>query len=126
MAINSKIVRPNVTQMIWVTFDLPGFHCYPDAPDEVAYLRNEHRHLFNFKIALQTWDADREVEFHMTLNWLKSLFDSHLQIDFNSCEMLADNILGQLLKKFGTKRIYEVTVSEDKECGSTLIYKPEN
>lgn len=125
MAINSQQARPGVTQWVWVRFNLPGFHCYPDAPDEVAYLRSEHRHQFYFEIGVQTYDADREVEFHMMMNWLKSLFDSTIQINFKSCEMLADDILAHLLTKYGADgRKYKVTVSEDQECGSTLEYTP--
>jgi len=44
---------------IFVTFSFEGEHCYPDAPDEVSYLRNVHRHLFNVRVEM----------FELTLMW---------------------------------------------------------
>ena len=31
---------------LWVTTQLEGFHKWEQAPDEVAYLRERHRHMF--------------------------------------------------------------------------------
>ena len=50
---------------IWVTFRKEGIHKYPGAVDlpGVEFLANEHRHIFHFRIELQVWHDDREVEF---------------------------------------------------------------
>ena len=124
--LNSKIVDKNVFQEVWVRFALEGFHYYPDAPDSVAYLKNEHRHMFHYEVSVQTWDQDREVEFHMMKNWLLFLFKSNtLQSNYKSCEMMAVDLLKELKNKYGTNRVYKITVSEDLECGSTITYTPE-
>ena len=35
-----------VRRWIRVRTTFEGFHCWPSAPNEVAFLRNVHRHLF--------------------------------------------------------------------------------
>lgn len=110
---------------IWVTFALPGIHKYPNAPDEVAYLREPHRHLFKFKVLITVFHDDREIEFHMFLNYLKSLFATSLELDYQSCEMLAGKLLEKVLAKYDcTNRLVVVEVSEDGECGAIVQSSP--
>ncbi len=107
--------------MIWVKWTLPGFHAWPDAPDEVAYLRSQHRHLFHFKVALSVPHDDREVEFHMLQNRCKSLYtEAVLELNNRSCEMIAKELLDKLMVFYGTARSYAVEVSEDDECGAVV------
>lgn len=122
--------RMNST-MVWVTFDKVGFHRYPDAPDEVAYLRDRHRHVFKFRVAISVFHDDREIEFHMMKNWLLSLYEDGatslraLEVDHKSCEMLAQDLMDQILKKYDClKRRVVVDVSEDGECGASLFSEP--
>jgi uncharacterized protein YqgQ len=110
---------------IWIRFDLPGIHCYPNAPEEVAYLRSPHRHLFKFKITISVYHDDREIEYHMFMNWIKSLYSSSvLQLDYKSCEHIARELLEQVIAKY-PGRTTEVEVSEDGECGSIVRYHNE-
>lgn len=118
---------PNVEQTantrIWVTFQLPGIHRYPNAPEEVAYLRNEHRHMFHFKVTLTVFHDDREIEFHMMKNWILGLYgEQTLTLNHKSCEMMAAELLGKVVAKFGHTyhRDVEVEVSEDGECGAIV------
>lgn len=110
---------------IWITFALHGIHQYPNAPEEVAYLRDPHRHLFKFKVTVSVYHDDREVEFHMLQNWCKSLYSSGvLELNHKSCEMLARELLSKLTEKYSLDRSYEVEVSEDGECGAVLKQVP--
>lgn len=117
--------RENTTQ-IWVKFDKIGFHRYPDAPDEVAYLRDRHRHVFKFTVAITVFHGDREIEFHMMKNWLLSLYDSGaLEVDYKSCEMLGQDLLEKILKKYDcSNRYVMIDVSEDGECGAITTSRP--
>ena len=36
---------------IYVKFTKEGIHCYPDAPEDVEFLKNPHRHIFHFRNA---------------------------------------------------------------------------
>jgi hypothetical protein len=120
-----KVSIRHTTPSIWVTFAKIGFHRYPDAPEEVAYLRNEHRHEFQFRVEITVFHDDREIEFHMFKNWLLSLYDQELKVDYKSCEMLAMELLNKVLDKYNCdNRSVEVTVSEDGECGSTVLSHP--
>lgn len=110
---------------IWVTFQRHGLHRYPLAPNDVAYLRSIHRHLFKFKVSIQVHHDDREIEFHQFQNWLESLYDEqHLKLDYKSCEMIAEELLAQVALKYPSRWV-EIEVSEDGECGAVLVWTPE-
>ena len=110
-------VRPQTS--IWVTFARHGIHCYPEAPFEVAYLRQPHRHLFQFKVSMPVFHDDREVEFHMLQNWIARQYETGvLNFDYKSCEMLAHELASALVDKYA--RSITVEVSEDGECGAVV------
>lgn len=109
------------TKSIWVTFQRIGFHCYPDAPDEVAYLRDKHRHVFHFKVQIQVFEDDREIEFHMFKNELEGLYGERFNAQGKSCEMLADTLVDYLMRKY-PGRVASVDVSEDNECGASVLF----
>lgn len=108
-------------KIIWVTFQRPGFHRYPDAPEDVRYLANEHRHLFKFKVGIEVFHDDREIEFHQFLKWLEKLYSSILNLDYRSCEMIADDLAREIQTRYPNRDI-EIEVSEDGECGVTATY----
>lgn len=110
---------------IWVTWARHGVHKYPDAPDEVSYLRDLHRHLFKFKVTTSVTHDDREIEFHMLQNWCMNLYGSgELMLDYQSCEMIARDLMTKLIERYGPNRRYEVEVSEDGECGAIVSHEP--
>ena len=53
---------PGMTE-VYATIRIEGFHCWRDAPGEVAFLRNHHRHLFVIKVYKPVHHDDRDVEF---------------------------------------------------------------
>lgn len=112
---------------IWVTFQKKGFHRYPAAGTDtslldVSYLADRHRHLFKFKVAIEVFTDDRDIEFHQFLNWLESLYDGEaLEIDYKSCEMLADDLAEQIQSRYQGRDI-KIIVSEDGECGVENFY----
>ncbi len=112
-----------VTCKIMVTFQRAGLHRYPLAPDDVSYLSSVHRHLFKFKVTLQVWHDDREIEFHQFLNWLESLYGSRLSMDYKSCEMLARELVEVVTFRY-PGRFTAVEVWEDGECGSVVEFTP--
>jgi hypothetical protein len=107
---------------IWVTFSKIGFHNYPVAPDEVAYLKDRHRHKFNFKVTIDVFSDDREIEFHMFLTKIESFFETKsLEVDNASCEMLAERLINSICQTYDcTYRTVSVEVSEDGECGAIV------
>lgn len=114
-----------VRKKIWVTFQKVGFHYFPSANEkqfeDVSYLANIHRHLFKFRVSIEVFHNDREIEFHQFLNWLENLFSDKNTLDNKSCEMIADDLASSIYQKY-PERDFEIEVSEDGECGVTCKY----
>jgi len=105
---------------IWVTFSRVGYHRYPNAPEDVSYLQDRHRHLFKFKVSITVEHNEREIEFHQFLNWIESLYtEGQLEASNKSCETLAQELATAIGNRY-THRHIEVEVSEDGECGSII------
>ena len=112
---------------IYVTTQTEFIHRYPDAPDEVAYLRYPHRHLLHVKAKIEVYSNDRELEFimvkHELSHFLFSLGSDNIE---QSGEDVACSVLQFLQNKYGTDRDVEITISEDGENGCELIYRKES
>jgi hypothetical protein len=120
---------------IWVTFRKEGMHKYPEAltdpklatGDEydVSFLGYPHRHTFHFKVAIEVFHNDRDIEFIQFQRWLLSLYSQDiLQNDFKSCEMMSDDLYAQIIKRYPNRKI-EIDISEDGENGSHSVYERE-
>lgn len=105
---------------IWVTHQQEGFHRYSDAPNEVKFLRSLHRHMFKFKIWIEIYHDDREIEFFMFKNFIKTHINYSL-CDNKSCEMISNDLYSIIIKKYPKRKIM-IEVSEDGENGSMIIY----
>jgi hypothetical protein len=119
---------------IWVTFKKEGIHKYPaalDDPklatggwDDVSFLGYPHRHIFHFKVGIEVYHDDRDIEFIQFKRWLERLYaDGTLTLDYRSCEMVSDE-LAELIGERYPGRAVEIEVSEDGENGSYSKYKP--
>lgn len=118
-----------IKRNIWVTFQKAGFHRYPAAEtdpqlNDVKYLGSVHRHLFKFKVSIQIFHNDRELEFHQFLNYCESLFSSGtLDIDYKSVEMLAEDLYSHIGKRYPGRHV-TIDISEDGEAGCCLEFDP--
>jgi hypothetical protein len=64
------------------------------------------------------------VEFILLKRELEGLYGNNtLQMDFKSCEMLAEDLINYIAEKYPGRQI-AVEVSEDGENGATLYYTP--
>ena len=112
---------------IWVTFQREGIHCFPAAAEDpkladVAFLANPHRHIFHFRVAIDVFHDDRELEFIQFKRWLESLYvNTVLQLDYKSCEMIADDLYAQIAAKYPNRDVW-IEVSEDGENGCYVEY----
>lgn len=121
-----------VTTTVFATTEVVGFHQWLDAPNEVDYLRNVHRHKFGIRVELSVVENDREVEFHilrrgleasMQQAWLgDGVEDGYVEYIFGpmSCEMIAGRLLDYLRSTYPGRILYRVTVDEDGENGATV------
>ncbi len=115
----------NITSEVYCTFQKEGIHNWPGCPfDEVAYLRDPHRHMFHFKAYKNVEHDDRDTEFiilkHRMQTYLSNKYYDHdmrcLVFGAMSCEMIAR----ELIEEFDLTRC---EVSEDGENGAILTVK---
>jgi len=112
-----------------VKFAVPGVHYWANAPERYHILRNPHRHMFHFKVAMDTLSDDRETEIlwlrDECIDYLKKtylyepslLFSVH-QFCGNSCEALACSLGRSFLRKIWPSRHVTVQCLEDNENGA--------
>lgn len=120
------------TKMIWVTFRKEGIHKYPAAltdaslvtGDEydVSFLGYPHRHIFHFRVSIEVFHDDRDIEFIQFKRWLENLYvNSILELNNKSCEMISDDLYTQINSKYPNRDVW-IEVSEDGENGSYAEY----
>jgi len=102
------------------------FHNWPDAPDEVAFLRSRHRHIFYVVVKIQVLDEDRDIEYFMAKREIDKIIGKQIipMEERKSCENMSSVIL-DFLEVVYPKRFIEVEVNEDNENGSVINNKVE-
>lgn len=110
---------------ICVKTDFYGIHKYPNAPDEVAFLRNEHRHKFYVTAEIEVFHDDRELEFIMVKNRINAFIAKNITSMpvMYSCEMMCKDIIKFIETTYciDNERHIKVSVFEDNENGA-IIY----
>lgn len=117
----------NVKSYIWVTFQKEGIHRYPAAATDpklqsVSFLGYEHRHIFHFKVELEVFHDNRDVEFIMFKRELENLYSENtLQLDHKSCEMIANDLYSYISVKYPDRNVI-ISVAEDNENGCRIEF----
>lgn len=112
---------------IWITFSREGVHSYPDAITnvnlkDVNFLGYPHRHIFHFKVHIQIFHDDRDIEFIQFKRWLEGLYSQEtLQLDNKSCEMIARDLHKVIISRYPEREVW-IDVSEDRENGCFLKF----
>ena len=117
---------------IWVTFNKEGIHKYPAALedpklatgdwDDVSFLGYPHSHIFHFKVWIEVFHDDRDIEFIQFKRWLERLYnDDVIQLNNKSCEMIADDLAYTIRDEYPGRWI-KVSVAEDNENGCEMEY----
>jgi hypothetical protein len=126
-------VMQHAQKKIWVTFQKEGMHRYPAAATDpalatgdeydVSFLANPHRHIFHFRVWIDVVHNDRDIEFIQFKRWLENLYkDGTLQLDYKSCEMMADDLYIQIAGRYPSRVVW-IEVSEDGENGALIKYE---
>lgn len=128
-------IMTKAQRQIWVTWQKEGIHKYPAAltdpalatGDEydVSFLGYPHRHMFHFRVWIDVFHNDRDVEFIQFKRWCQSLYqgdNSVLSLDYKSCEMIADDLYVQIASRY-PGRVVHIEVSEDGENGALIQYE---
>jgi hypothetical protein len=125
-------IKAAADRQIWITFRKEGIHCYPAAATDpqlatgdeydVSFLASPHRHIFHFRVWIDVFHNDRDIEFIQFKRWLENLYkDGVLQLDYKSCEMIADDLYVQIAARYSGRRVI-IEVSEDGENGCSITY----
>jgi hypothetical protein len=132
-------VVSSARRRIWVTFRREGIHCYPAAATDprlntageydVSFLANPHRHIFHFRVSIDVFHNDRDIEFIQFKRWLENLYSGTgpynenrvLELDFKSCEMIADDLYLQIADRYPNRNV-SIQVAEDGENGCLIHY----
>lgn len=90
--------------------------------DDVSFLGYAHRHMFHFKVGIEVFHDDRDIEFIQFKRWLESLYsDGTLELNHRSCEMISDELAEKINDRYPGRGI-NIEVSEDGENGSNATY----
>lgn len=127
-----EMEKKNARRQIWVTFRKEGIHKYPAALEDpmlatgdeydVSFLGYPHRHIFHFRVAIDVFHNDRDIEFIQFKRWLENLYKNDiLDLDYKSCEMMADDMYSHIANKY-PRRGVTIEISEDGENGCCIFY----
>jgi len=127
----------NAERSIWVSFQKEGVHMYPGADtdpklatgdwDDVSFLGVMHRHIFHFRVRIEVFHNDRDIEFIQFKRWLQRLYEevdsstAVLELNHKSCEMIADDLYKEISAEY-PGRFVEISVAEDNENGCSIFY----
>lgn len=127
-------VTADAQRQIWVTFRKEGIHKYPAAATDpalatedeydVSFLSVPHRHIFHFRVWIDVFHNDRDIEFIQFKRWLENLYNgggSVLKLNYKSCEMIADDLYYQIALRYPNRNV-SIEVAEDGENGCLIHY----
>jgi len=133
-------IREAAERKIWVTFKKEGIHRYPAAATDpklntageydVTFLSYPHRHMFHFRVWIDVWHSNRDLEFIQFKRWLERLYSGTgphaegqvLNLDWKSCEMIADDLYIQIADRYPGRAVW-IEVAEDGENGCLIKYE---
>lgn len=121
----------DIKRWIEVTFQREGIHKYPAALEDpkladVSFLGYAHRHMFHFRVRISVTHNDRDIEFIQFKRWIESLYSGQLgglQLDYKSCEMIAESLMNTINARYPGRALV-VQVFEDGENGAILEWQP--
>ena len=131
-------IMEKAERKIWVTFRKEGIHKYPAAATDpnlatgdqydVSFLASPHRHIFHFRVWIDVFHNDRDIEFIQFKRWLENLYSSNnnsqssvLELNYKSCEMIADDLYIQIAARYPERAVW-IDVAEDGENGCLIKY----
>lgn len=121
-----------IKRYITVPFQKEGMHYYPGAEknpklatgewDDVSHLGNKHFHYFFFKVTIEVFENNRDIEFIQFSRYCQKKYaDGMLELDGKACEHIAEDLINEIKKDYPGRDI-KVEVYEDNINGAILEY----
>ncbi len=118
-----------ISTYVIIRTSFEGLHCWKNIPSghRSQFLKNPHRHVFNFELYFKVFHDDRDVEFFDMKDKIDEVLKEWFPKEVNellpnmgsiSCEMLAN----RLLKHFEDQNCNTVKVFEDSENGAVSFF----
>ena len=112
---------------IFVRYEFEWIHQWKDAPEQVEFLKNLHRHKFNIEIEFKVNHNDRDLEFFImkkkiweAIRYLYQMNKVNFLYEVESCEQVAQDLLEYFDPEY---EVIWIEVNEDWENGARLYYK---
>jgi hypothetical protein len=126
-------IMGSAERKIWITFRKEGIHKYPSAATDpalatgdeydVSFLGVPHRHIFHFRVWIDVFHNDRDIEFIQFKRWLENLYaGGTLALNYKSCEMISDDLYLQIAARYPDRAVW-IEVAEDGENGALIKYE---
>jgi len=133
LSLNRRSIVKKARRMIWITFAFEGIHKYleagrsrglADADMDVSFLAYPHRHMFHFRVGIEVFHNDRDIEFIQFKRFCERQFTTGsdcVELNNSSVEMLADSLYEKVAIRHPDRDV-EIEVSEDQENGCRIQY----
>ncbi len=119
-------------QFVYVTFQKEGYHCFPEAATNVQYATGDvydvshlafrHMHYFYFKVWIEVFADNRDIEFIQFRRWLEGLYGNNtLSLNAKSCEMISDDLYNIISNRYPGREV-RIDIAEDNINGSYSEY----
>ena len=117
-----------MTTRVYCTLRFEGLHFWQNAPEEVGFLRQTHRHIFHVRVEVNVTHDDRDIEFIMMKRHLEQFIPEAQAklLDGCSCEMLGEFFLDKGKEKWPAVKYGVADVSEDGENGAVVVKSFDN
>jgi hypothetical protein len=110
-------IKAAAERKIWVTFRKEGIHRYPAAATDpalatgdhydVSFLGYPHRHIFHFRVWIDVWHNDRDVEFIQFKRWLEALYHSEMRLICITLRVMLGNSITNFHKAKSAKNMWD-------------------
>lgn len=110
-------------RFIGITHEFEGWHQWEDAPQNVSFLRNRHRHIFKIKIEIEVFSEKRDLEFFNFKWFVQSIVKEKLNRHMlGSCEQQSDELAKHIQEKYPNRDLI-IYVKEDGENYAKTEYE---
>lgn len=104
---------------IQIQFNVEGFHRYPDAPTQVFFLKERHRHTFRIAMGVRVTDLNREREIFLERERIKKLIRDEFYDPAEFKDMSCEHIAAWLLEKTD----YDWASVWEEQTGGARVYR---
>ena len=109
-------------ERVTVLCELPieGFHQWPNAIDEVKFLKHPHRHTFVVRMAFGVTHDDRDKEIFILRDMIRRFIEKHYGSPAQFGPMSCESIARILLEQFRNMDAVWCEVWEEKTGGARI------